>query len=242
MSKTIATIKQIYLYPVKSMRGVPVQEAHLTVNGFLGDRRYAFVRQEIAASDGFPWFTGREKPKLILHAPRFERPPTPEDWDVPIWVETPEGQTLEVRDARLTEQLTELYKQPVFLFKTKRGNFDSQHVSLFSTTTLAQLEAESESQIDLRQFRANLYIEPTEGIPFLEDAWVGRVLKLGERATVGVTKKDSRCMMINLDPDTAKQNPAVLRTVTREHGECAGIYANVVATGVVRVGDTIEFV
>lgn len=242
MSEKIATIKQIYLYPVKSMRGVRVEQAHLTVNGFAGDRRYAFVRQEIAATDGFPWFTGREKPKMILHAPRFGRLPTPDDWDVPVMVQTPDGDELDVGDARLAEQLSALYGQRVFLFKTKRGNFDSQHVSLFSTVTHAQLEAESESEIDLRQFRANLYIEPVAGVPFLEDSWVGRVLKLGESATVGVTKKDSRCMMINLDPDTARQNPSVLRTVAREHGECAGIYANVVATGVVRVGDKIEFV
>ncbi len=242
MSQVLATVKQIYLYPVKSMRGTAVQEAHLTVNGFAGDRRYAFVRQELAATDGFPWFTGRDKPKMIMYAPRLERLPTPDDWDVPVVVRTPEGDELETGDARLTEQLSALYGQRGFLFKTKRGNFDSQHVSLFSTTTLAQLETESGSEIDLRQFRANLYIEPTAGIPFIEDSWVGRVLKVGERARIGVTKKDSRCMMINLDPDTAVQNAAVLRTVTREHGECAGIYANVVVTGVVRVGDGIEFV
>ena len=238
---TLATIQHIYLYPVKSMRGVSVSEAHLTLNGFVGDRRYAFVRQEIASTDGFPWMTGREKPKMILHAPRFTRAPTPEDWDVPMVVRTPEGQELEIGDSRLEQAIAALYGHPVFLFKTKRGNFDSQHVSLFSNHTLAQLEAESESQIDMRQFRANLYIEPVDAIPFIEDSWVGRVLKVGRDAVIGVTKKDSRCMMINLDLDTAKQNPAVLRTVARHHEECAGIYANVVATGVVRVGDRIEF-
>ncbi len=238
---TLASIKQIYLYPVKSMRGVAVNEAHLTLNGFVGDRRYAFVQKEIAGSDGFPWMTGREKPRMLLYAPRFANTPTPEDWDVPIVVQTPEGGALEIGDGRLKQEIEELYGHPLFLLKTKRGNFDSQHVSLFSTHTLAQLEAESESQIDHRQFRANLYIEPVDMAPFVEDSWVGRVLKIGASARVGVTKKDSRCMMINLDPDTAKQNPAVLRTVARHHDECAGIYANVVATGIVRVGDKIEF-
>lgn len=236
----LATIKQIYLYPVKSMRGVAVNEAHLSFNGFIGDRRYAFVQEKLAATDGFPWMTGREKPKMILYTPRFLQTPTPEDWDVPIMVQMPEGKELEIGDSGLEKQIAALYGHPVFLFKTKRGNFDSQHVSLFSNYTLKQLESESESQIDYRQFRANLYIEPTDAIPFIEDSWVGRVLKLGESAVIGVTKKDSRCMMINLDPDTAKQNPAVLRTVARHHEENAGIYANVVVTGVVRVGDIIS--
>jgi uncharacterized protein YcbX len=237
----LATVKQILLYPVKSMRGVAVEQAHLTLNGFVGDRRYAFVRQDLAATDGFPWLTGREKPKMILYAPRFVRAPTPDDWDVPIVVQTPEGQEWEIGDSRLRDELAALYGHAVFLFKTKRGNFDSQHVSLFSIHTLAQLQAESASPIEARQFRANLYIEPADAIPFVEDTWVGRVLKIGERARVGVTKKDSRCVMINLHPDTAQQNPAVLRTVVRRHDECAGIYANVVTPGLVRVGDTIEW-
>lgn len=239
---SLATIRQIYIYPVKSMRGVAVRQAHLTINGFAGDRRYAFVRQQLAATNGFPWMTGREKTKFILYAPRFERTPTPDDWDVPVVVQTPAGRELDIGSAELCDEIAALYGERVFLFKTKRGNFDSQHVSLFSTHTLAQLEAESDSQIDVRQFRANLVIEPAEAIPFVEDAWVGRVLKIGERAIVGVTKKDSRCMMINLDPDTAEQNPAVLRTVARNHDECAGIYANVISPGVVRVGDRIGYV
>lgn len=240
MSHTLATIKQIFLYPVKSMRGVAVNTAHLSLNGFIGDRRYAFVQRELAATDGFPWLTGRDKPKMILYAPRFIRAPTAEDWDAPIVVQTPEGQELEIKDSRLERELAELYGHPVFLFKTKRGNFDSQHVSLFSLASLRDLESESASAIDPRQFRANLYIEPV-GDPFVEDEWVGRVLQIGAHARVGVTKKDTRCMMINLDPDSAKQNPAVLRTVTRYHNECVGIYANVIAPGVVRVGDVIQF-
>jgi MOSC domain-containing protein YiiM len=49
-------------------------------------------------------------------------------------------------------------------------------------------------------------------------------------------------MMINVDPETAVQNPAVLRTVTQQHGECAGIYANVIVPGVIRVGDIVSLV
>lgn len=239
----LATIKQIYLYPVKSMRGVEVNEAHLSLNGFVGDRRYAFVQQDLAGTDGFPWMTGRERPKMILYEPRLVRAPTPEDWDVPIVVRTPEGREFELGDPRLRDEIAGMYGHDIFLLKTKRGNFDSQHVSIFSYATLRDLEFESSAAIDHRQFRANLYIEPN-GDPFCEEDWIGRVLRIGDPssssgAMVGVTKKDSRCMMINLDPDTAKQNPAVLRTVARYHDECAGIYANVIAAGIVRVGDSI---
>ncbi len=49
-------------------------------------------------------------------------------------------------------------------------------------------------------------------------------------------------MMINLNPETAVQNPAVLPTVARNHNEQAGIYANVIQPGLISVGDTIEIV
>ncbi len=236
----LATIKHIYLYPIKAMRGVPVRQAHLTVNGFLGDRRYAFVRQQAAATSGFPWMTGREKPHLILYAPRFGRTPTPDDWDVPVWVQTPDGGDYAVNDPRLCDEIAALYGHPVFLFKTKRGNFDSQHVSLISLASVAQLEAESGTTIDPRQFRANLYIEPADRVPFSENSWVGKIVRVGAQAQIGITKLDERCMMINLHPDTAVQDPAVLRTVTHLHNESMGIYGNVVVPGIVRVGDVIS--
>lgn len=237
---TFATIERLYLYPVKSMRGVAVQEAHLGLNGFYGDRRFAFVQRDIAGIDSFPWLTGREIPPLILYSPRFESPPMPSP-DIPrVSVCADDGNEYEVEDPRLLQRLVNESDTELLLLKNSRGNYDSQHISIFSLATLRDLELESNSAIDHRQFRANLYIEPADGEPFSEDEWIGRVARIGEHAVVGFTKKDSRCMMINLNPETAVQNPRVLRTVTQLHEQHAGIYGNVVAPGLVRVGDAIR--
>lgn len=243
----LASIRAIYLYPVKAMRGIAVNEARLGLNGLQDDRRYAYVRQDLAPTDGFPWATGRDQPRMILYTPCFVSPSTSDasagvEVEPRVLVHTPDGEEFEVGDPRLTQAIAREQGQPVWLLKSKRGNFDSQHLSLFSLATLQHLERECGTPIDPRQFRANLYIEPYEGLPFLEDEWVGRILRIGESAVAGVTKKDSRCMMINLDPDTARQNPAVLRTVTQKHSECAGVYANVIAPGIVRVGDSIRMI
>lgn len=241
MNDLIALIKHLYIYPVKSMRGVAVPEAFVGLNGIYGDRRYAFVQAACAASDGFPWMTGREKPRLILYSPQFEHMPTFDDPDPPIVVRTPEGDAFAVGDPRLRERIAAEYGGDVFLIKNNRGNYDSQHLSLFSLATLNMLALESDCAIDHRQFRANLYLEPSDGMPFSENDWVGQVLQIGE-ARVAVTQKDTRCMMINLDPESAAQNPRVLRTVARHHDEQAGVYANVIAPGVIRVGDPIRVV
>ena len=48
--------------------------------------------------------------------------------------------------------------------------------------------------------------------------------------------------MITLDPDTGREEPAVLRHVTKAHGGMAGVYAAVLVEGVVRKGDPIWLV
>ncbi len=62
----------------------------------------------------------------------------------------------------------------------------------------------------------------------------------GDQApAISVTLLDERCMMINLDPETAKQDGRVLKTVVRLNKTNAGVYATVVRGGTVRVGDRV---
>ena len=51
-----------------------------------------------------------------------------------------------------------------------------------------------------------------------------------------------RCVMINLDPDTAPQDKRVLKTVVRLNRNNAGVYGTVVQTGTIRVGDPVSLV
>ena len=77
-----------------------------------------------------------------------------------------------------------------------------------------------------------------------EDDWVGGVLSFGDSddgAAVAVTNRDERCAMVNYDPDTATPSIELLKTLVRERGNRAGIYATVVRRGPLRVGDPIFF-
>jgi uncharacterized protein YcbX len=235
----LGNVTQLYVYPVKSMRGVPVEAAHVGLNGIYGDRRYAFVRQDLAGLDGFPWMTGRQRPRMITYRPRFERPPTAGDPIPALTVTTPEGEEFAVNDPRLQQRLEAEYQGALLLLKSNRGNYDSQHLSLFSLATLQSLALETGTAIDMRQFRSNIYMDVAGGEPFSEDGWLGRIVQIGT-AVLSITKKDTRCMMINLDPDSAVQDPQVLRAVARNHNEQAGIYANVMVPGIMRAGDTMR--
>jgi uncharacterized protein YcbX len=57
---------------------------------------------------------------------------------------------------------------------------------------------------------------------------------------VSVTLRDERCMMVNLDPETAAQDARVMKAVVRLNQNFAGIYATVVRTGPIHVGDSVN--
>jgi uncharacterized protein YcbX len=242
MSETIATVVQLYIYPIKSMAGIAVEEAHVGLDGILGDRQYSFVRADQAATNSFPWMTARQSARMLLHQPQFTPAPTPEQPEPLVRVRTPEGQMREATDATLREALAKEAGEPLFLLKSGRGLFDCQHLSLFSLASVRALAGESGASIDARQFRANIYMEPVSRRPFEEETWAGSLVQIADQVLTGVTQRDTRCMMVNLDPESGNQDPRVLRTIAQGHDRQAGIYANVVRPGVIRVGDSIRLV
>ncbi|CAA9564206.1 MAG: Flavodoxin reductases (ferredoxin-NADPH reductases) family 1 [uncultured Thermomicrobiales bacterium] len=239
----VGVVATLYRYPVKSMRGEPIDEGRLWWHGFEGDRRFAFVRT--GNTSRFPWLTGRDVPALLRYVPRFADPDDPVA--SPVRVRTPGGDDLSLESDRLREELAARYGAPVHLMQSNRGTFDSMALSLIGAATVRALgdEAGLGRQLDPRRFRPNILVETTDALPHAEDRWVGGTLVFGDRddsARVRADRPDERCMMINLDPDSVEQEPRVLRTVVRAHGQCAGIYGTIVRPGSVRVGDVIRLV
>ena len=54
-----------------------------------------------------------------------------------------------------------------------------------------------------------------------------------------VDKRDKRCVMVNIDPVTARRDPAILRAIARERQVCLGVYGSTVEPGRVAVGDPV---
>lgn len=67
---------------------------------------------------------------------------------------------------------------------------------------------------------------------------MGCVLRVGGMS-VRVDKRDGRCAVITIDPQTTERNPAILRTVTRDRGGCLGVYGSTVQPGRVALNDLV---
>jgi hypothetical protein len=126
------------------------------------------------------------------------------------------------------------------LVQTDRALTDCRPVSVLSVQTVRQLGDELGVVMDRRRFRANIYLDLGSAGALAEDGFVGRSLRIGERAVLAVLERDPRCPLITLDPDTGEAHPEILRQVGNAHDGMFGVYAAVLVEGTLRKGDPVE--
>lgn len=234
-------VSAVVRYPVKSMAAVATDSAFLGWHGLEGDRRFAFRR--LNDKSGFPWLTASRLPELLLYQPlgldeNAEEP-------VPTHVRTPEGVELAMGSAELQNSVAEKFGSPIELMKLKHGIFDDASVSMINLATISAIGREVGQDLDLRRFRANIVIASDSTAPFLEDGWVGGRLVFGDNETgpiVSVTMRDLRCVMINLDPDTAEADARIMKAAVRLNQNNAGVYGTVARTGQITVGQPVSLI
>jgi uncharacterized protein YcbX len=234
----VGHVREIVRYPIKSMAGTATESTFLGWHGLEGDRRFAFRRME--DDGGFPWLSASRLPQLLLYQPIGIDESTGEP--LPTHVRTPDGSDVELRSAELRTEIGERLGSSVELMKLKHGIFDEATISVISLATIAGIGREVGLDLDRRRFRANIVLETEVSDPFLEDDWVGHALTFGDNdagPAVSVTMCDLRCVMINLDPETAEQDTRIMKTAVRLNKNNAGVYATVLRTGTIRVGDSV---
>ena len=240
MSKEIGYIKRIFRYPVKSMAGVHLDRVGLGWHGLDGDRRFAFRR--VGDQSGMPWLTASRLPQLLLYKPIGE---AEVDKDLPTHVRTPDGAELPLASEDLSVEISRRHGSPVELMQLNNGIFDDAAVSLIDVATIREVEREANRPLDVLRFRPNIVIESYGGEPFAEDQWVGKTLRFGsdeDGPAVSVTLRDLRCVMINLDPETAEADNSVMKAAVRLNANYAGVYATVIRTGELRVDQKVYLV
>jgi hypothetical protein len=157
-------------------------------------------------------------------------------------VRTPDGRELATFGPELAQDVAQRYGAPVEMLQMRHGIFDDASLSVIAADTIAEIARLAGIDPDVRRFRPNVALRSTKLMSFHENDWFGGVLLFGEGANapaVSVTMHDIRCAMVNIDPDTAKITPEVLKAVVRANDTKAGIYGTVVRTGRIAVGQKV---
>src|SRR5256885_8907869 len=221
----MASVTEIWRYPVKSMAGEPLQSCLVTEDGLEGDRRWALI--DWSPNRAGKWFNIKQHSTLMTYRSRLVHGT--------VEVVAPDGSSVRLDDDLVRRFETES-SRPLELRDLAGGNFHDSQVLIVNMASVEAFALEAGMPIDHRRFRANFYVGGLEADEEL--SWLGRRLRVGD-AELEVTSRCERCQVITIDPDTTEATPELLRLLVERHDERFGVYCRVVRPGGVAVGDFV---
>jgi uncharacterized protein YcbX len=207
-------VSELWRYPVKSLKGEPLDRVEIGADGLAGDRLV-----HVRGASGRV-ITSRTKPRLLALQGTLGADGTPlidgHPWHA-------EESRAAVRAA--AGQGAELVAHDGL------DRFDVLPLSVATDGAIAELG------VDRRRFRPNILIGGVAGLA--ERSWSGLELRIGE-VVIAVARLRPRCVMTTYDPDTQEQDHSVLRRIVDEFDGAVALDCAVVRGGRVRVGDRVE--
>jgi uncharacterized protein YcbX len=89
-----------------------------------------------------------------------------------------------------------------------------------------------------RRFRPNVLVD-AGGDGWLEDSWVGGLLRIGD-AVLRPVQGCVRCTMVTRAQPGLDHDVEIFRTLARHHGGLFGVWCEVATPAVVTLGDRVE--
>lgn len=234
--QNVGRVKEVWRYPVQSLRGEMLEAAELGPGGVAGDRLLGLVDPRI---DGFVTSARgqRQWRDLVTFSARLRA-------DGAVEVTLPDGTLLASDLPDIEARLSAAIGSPVELKRKGEAAPVYEHAPLhvITTSTLQALAvAAPESCFEPARFRPNLVLEVGEP-GFVETGWIGRRLAIGDDVRVEVSEHTKRCVMTTLAQGGLPQDAMVLQTVRERNEARAGVYARVLEPGVLRRGDPVRMI
>jgi MOSC domain-containing protein len=206
-------VKELWRYPVKSLRGEPLQAAEIALDGIHGDRL-------IHVQNGRGLITARTHPRLLGLGARLRDDGVALVQGRAWW--DPQSSDL-IRAAAGPGAELVPYDGP--------ERFDILPLLVATDGAIAAFGQ------DGRRLRPNIVIGGVEGLA--ERSWEGRLLRIGE-VLILLHSLRGRCIVTTYDPDTLEQDVGVLRDIGQRFDGTLALNSAVLEPGLVRVGDRAE--
>ena len=260
-------LRGLYVYPIKSAGGIPLDVSDVDERGLRHDRRWMLVDEagRFMSQRRFPRMAligvRIEHDGLIVDAPDMPslkvplQPPAGRLMLVRVWDDLVESLTVGDDADRWFSEFLNVRCRLVYLpDRSLRpvdpayggpgdqvGLADGFPFLLISEASLADLNARLEQPVPMNRFRPNLIVGGCE--PFAEDGW--RLVRIGP-ITFRVVKPCARCAITTVDQRTAATSKEPLRTLARfrRSGTKVLFGQNLIhdETGIIRIDDPVEVI
>jgi len=265
----LGSVVSLWRYPVKSMMGEELNSAEVTERGLLGDRAYALLDSStakvVSAKNPRKWpnlfdfraafveppRTGEKIPSVRITLPNGTILSSEQrelnqvltnalGRAVTLATATPEMPSLEEYWPDM-EGLA--HRETVTDEAIPAGTFfDLAVTHVLTTATLDRLrDLYPQGRFEVRRFRPNIVVQPSSGDKtFVENAWIGHTLAIGDQVRLNITGPCPRCVMTTLSQGDLPRDPGILRTAAQHNQVNVGVYAAVVRGGTIRRGDPLR--
>ncbi len=250
----VATVVGLWRYPVKSMQGERLGAATVQADGLGGDRRWG-VRDEQTGRV----LTGRREPRLLDAVATLG-----DDGGEPT-IMLPDGARLNGLSAETHAALGDWLGRPVRLITAtglgERAEYfadatddassaiewtmppgrlvDAMPLLMLTTASLrAGAALYPDGEWDVRRFRPNVLLDAA-GQGWVEDAWCGQALHIGDLVEVTPRQPCVRCTMVTRPQSGLVRDLDIYRTLARHHHGNLGVWTAVRTTGTIAEGDSV---
>jgi MOSC domain-containing protein len=119
-----------------------------------------------------------------------------------------------------------------------RTFFDLAVVHLLTTATIDRLRAlYPAGRFEVRRFRPNIVVDTgPDQTGFVENEWIGHTIAIGDAVRLQISGPCPRCVMTTLPQGDLPRDAGILRTAAQHNQANVGVYADVLAPGVIRRG------
>ena len=241
----VGRVSELWWYPVKSFLGQRVDSFTVRPGGVPGDREFALADAStgrvLSAKRVHQLVSARtEGTEMVLPDGRRLSADDPDASSIlSSWL----GRDVRVVRASSADTRPEIEGEEDETFRGEAGGLhDDSPIHIVTTSTLAYLRTlYPGGDYDARRFRPNIVIDTGDAEGPVEQAWIGRMLRVGA-AEFDVTKTCHRCVITTLPQWELPHDPAILRTVNQQaDGEC-GVYLRARAEAPVSAGDEVSLI
>jgi uncharacterized protein YcbX len=120
-SETVGSVAGLWRFPVKSMKGEPIEQAELTARGLVGDRGYALIDVDtgkVVSAKSVKLF-----PRMLDCRAAFVEPPKSGDELPPVRITLPDSSTVTSDSSNATQMLSSYFGRNVRLAQAAPDDF-----------------------------------------------------------------------------------------------------------------------